>query len=253
MVPTKGTTVALRIRSLAAGFWAEARLPEVYPRDVEQAVALVLPVGIVKLPLLTATRVTEWLARNSIRISVEARPFDLMGCVVACRGHGLIFVCGGDPADEQRLTIAHETAHFLAHYLLPRQRVVRAMGNAITEVLDGEREATADERVAGILAGVRVGAHVHLLHRNGLADPRVGQAEDDADGLGLELVAPHDAVLAFLRTRHVEHLPSNEQQRALALRFGVPVRAFSCIVAGVTRNAPTGFVSETLAVIRRRL
>ena len=38
---------------------------------------------------------------------------------------------------EQRLTIAHEVAHFLADYLLPRQQIMRRLGVEMAAVLDG--------------------------------------------------------------------------------------------------------------------
>ncbi len=237
---------------VAQRFWAQARLPEIYPRDIEHAVALVLPVAIVKLPTLTTREVELWLSRNYVVIQVDTQRVDLMGCLVANRGHGIMFVCGGDPPDEQRLTVAHEAAHFLKHYKIPRERVLQALGEAITPVLDGEREATPEERVAGVLSGVRVGAHVHLVPREGLRESRVAIAEGEADDLGLELVAPRDAVLAFLRTRHVEQLGLAEQQRTLASTFGVPAHAFAAIVADHNRAHPGSFVADVLSAVRER-
>ena len=236
---------------LAQRFWSDARLPESYPRDIEHAVAVVLPVAVVKLPTLSTTEVAVWLSRNHVVAQLETRPTDLMGCLVASRGHGLMFVCGGDGLDEQRLTVAHETAHFLKHYLIPRERVVRAMGEAITAVLDGDRKATMEERVAGVLSGVRIGAHVHLLPRHEVEEGRVAKAEDDADDLGLELVAPREAVLAHLRTRHVEGLARTEQRRSLACRFGVPEHVFEALVTDFGRARPTSFLADALTMIRR--
>lgn len=241
----------LPAKDFAERFWAAARLPERYPRDIEHAVALLLPLTIVKLPTLTTTDVKQWLGRNRVAAQVAGEAASLMGCLVAHRGHGIVFVCGGDTPDEQRLTIAHETAHFLGHYLVPRERVLRAMGESIAPVLDGEREATPEERVAGVLAGVRVGAHVHLLERDGVTDERVTRAEDDADDLGLELVAPREAIIAYLRTRHVEQLGPTEQQRALASQFGVPGHAFARILAERNEVAPPSFVTDALSAIRR--
>lgn len=240
-----------RTEELAQRFWADARLPESYPRDIEHAVALVLPAAVVKLPRLNTTEVALWLSRNRIAAQVESQQADLMGCLIASRGHGLMFVCGGDEPDEQRLTVAHETAHFLRHYLIPRERVVQAMGQVITPVLDGDREATVEERVAGVLSGVRIGAHVHLLPRHGVEEGRVARAEDDADDLGLELVAPRDAVLAHLRTRHVEKLGPTEQRRALASRFGVPEHVFETLIEDFGRARPTSFLADAIPVIRR--
>jgi len=244
--------VSLLTSDVAQHFWTQARLPEMYPRDIEHAVALVLPVAIVKLPALTTSEVELWLARNDVVIQVGTQPVDLMGCLVANRGHGIMFVCGGDPPDEQRLTVAHEAAHFLRHYKIPRERVLQALGEAITPVLDGEREATPEERVAGVLSGVRVGAHVHLVPREGVRESRVAIAEGEADDLGLELIAPREAVLAFLRTRHVEQLGLVEQQRALASTFGVPAHAFVAAVADHNRVRPASFVADALSAIRER-
>lgn len=240
-----------RSEELARRFWADARLPESYPRDIEHAVALVLPVAVVKLPMLNTTEVARWLSRNRVAAHVETHQSDLMGCLVASRGHGLMFVCGGDGPDEQRLTVAHETAHFLKHYLIPRERVVQAMGESIIPVLDGDREATVEERVAGVLSGIRIGAHVHLLPRHGVEEGLVAKAEDDADDLGLELVAPREAVLAHVRTRHVEGLSPTEQCRSLASRFGLPNHVFETLVADFGRARPTSFLTDALTMIRR--
>ncbi|HZQ09243.1 MAG TPA: ImmA/IrrE family metallo-endopeptidase [Anaerolineae bacterium] len=34
----------------------------------------------------------------------------------------MIFLDGSDPANEQRITVAHEIAHFLVDYQMPRAR-----------------------------------------------------------------------------------------------------------------------------------
>ena len=54
-------------------FWVQTRLPEVYPRDIEHAVAIVLPVAIVKLPTLTTREVELWLSQNRMIIEVQAQ------------------------------------------------------------------------------------------------------------------------------------------------------------------------------------
>lgn len=240
-----------RAEDLAIRFWVDARLPDSYPRNIEHAVALVLPCAIVKLPTLSTVELKFWLSRHRIDAGLGPGRVDLMGCLVAKRGHGILFVCGEDPSDEQRFTIAHETAHFLQHYLLPRERVVRALGESIIPVLDGDRKASPEERVAGVLSGVRVGAHVHLFPRQEPGEERLAVAEYDADDLGLELVAPRQAILVYLRTRHVETLPPTEQRQALASHFGVPANAFAPVVTDHGRHRPASFVSDAISTIRR--
>jgi hypothetical protein len=244
------TVVNQSVEETAALFWIHARLPEVYPRDIEQAAALVLPIAVVRLPVLTTSEIGDWLSGQGVGSEVGPYSHDLMGCLVASRGYGILFVSGADTPEEQRLTIAHEVAHFLKHYVMPRARVIQVLGPGITAVLDGDREATAGERIAGVLSGVRVGAHVHLLPRPGLSAGRVAEAESEADDLGLELVAPRSEVVSFLRTRHVERLGAVDQQRALASRFGLPAHAFAQIFSSGT--GPTPFLADVLNTIRER-
>src|SRR5207253_2652044 len=120
-------------------------------RNLERAVALALPVTVVKLPRLHITSVGEWLIARGRKINMNFGTFDrpLRGCVIAWRGHAIIFVDGGDPEDEQRFTIAHEIAHLLLDYFIPRRRATASLGAQIGDVLDGLRPATAEERFVG--------------------------------------------------------------------------------------------------------
>lgn len=239
-----------RADEVARRFWNEARLAEGYPRDIEYAVALVLPLAIVKLPSLTADEVRSWLSSNGIGVNLKPHVTALMGCLVARRGHGVVFVCGSDSTEEQRLTIAHETAHFLEDYLTPRTEVVRALGVEILPVLDGEREATPTERVSGVLSGVRLGAHVHVLARGEFEDGRVARAESLADDLGVELLAPRQAIDAFLASREGERLGPIDLQQALATRFGLPTYVFAAVVEDHYRRRPESFATSVLSAIR---
>jgi hypothetical protein len=71
-------------------------------------------------------------------------------------------------------------------------------------VLDGVRAPTPEERLAGILGGLHLGTYTHLIERSevGTVDRvAVVEAEDRADRLALELLAPREAVLAQLAGR----------------------------------------------------
>ena len=165
------------------------------------------PLALVKLPQLNAQMIGQWLERRHIitplRLRQGARSRDqrdLHGGLVAYRGYGIIFVCGADDPAEQRLTVAHEVAHFLVDYVHPRQQVIQALGEHIAEVLDGLRKATPAERAAAILSHLRLGAHAHLLPRHGKDEDAqwvVAAAEDRAERLARELVAPQERVHAL--------------------------------------------------------
>src|SRR5213594_1213519 len=108
---------------IAQRFWSDTGLADSFPRDIEKAVALKLPLAIVKLPRVTVPVVRRWLQLRRVRAVVPDDRRDLMGCLVAYRGFGVAFISGADSGDEQRLTVAHETAHFLHDYMLPREQL----------------------------------------------------------------------------------------------------------------------------------
>lgn len=234
-------------------FWFESRYrSDVFPRPIEQAVCLALPVTVVRLEAVNGDLVGRWLSLYGIPARVpESR--QLMGCLVAYRGKGVIFVHGGDSAVEQRLTIAHEAAHFLLDYLLPRRQVVAAMGPGAEAVLDGDRLATIQERTTAILAHVRLGSHVHLLPRPGQEEGLgvVGQAESRADELATELLAPVDQREVYLR-RAVGM--SAEGCAALAEEmgeaFGVPAYVFARGIRAAAMVRPRSFLDEAIAAMR---
>src|SRR5207237_10778233 len=112
----------------------------------------------VKMPQLNTKVIGRWLERRRIVIPLPLDQRDLLGSLIAYCGYGIIFVCGSDDPEEQRLTVAHEAAHFLVDYLHPRQQVIQALGEHMVEVLDGLRKATPSERGAAILSHLRLRA-----------------------------------------------------------------------------------------------
>jgi hypothetical protein len=181
----------------AARFWDAAGGPEPFPRRLESAVLWALPVAIVKLPRLRVASVQGWLAAHDSALDLDVSDRRLCACLVAHRGVGVIFVDGADGDDEQRVSLAHETAHFLVDYLEPRERVLSRSGPNIAEVLDGRRQPTNAERIDGVLAGVPIGVHRHFLSR-GDGHGWISR-ESRADQLALELLAPRAEVLRRLR------------------------------------------------------
>lgn len=149
----------------------------------------------------------------------------MRGCLVAFGGDGYIFVDGTDPADEQRFSIAHETAHFMVDYWYPRQQALEKFGPAILEVLDGRRAPTFEERLSAIFGEVPIGVHSNLMEREneGQMNSAVWSIEDRADRLALTLLAPPEAVLNGLNLAATgyanrQDILKNRLQRA----FGLP-------------------------------
>jgi Zn-dependent peptidase ImmA (M78 family) len=240
--------------TLAHAFWAGTGLQDTFPRDIERAIAMKLPLTLVKLPQLNTKTIGQWLERRCILTPLPLDPRDLFGSLVAYRGYGIIFVCGADDQAEQRLTVAHEVAHFLVDYLLPRQQVIRALGEHMTEILDGLRKATPAERASAILSHLHLGAHTHLLPRPGQDEDEGGVAavEDRAERLARELVAPQERVHALLQDLSTRATVGSEDAcSALAAYFGLPPYTFDDIFQTINQRHPVSFLADMREVLRR--
>src|SRR5262249_27625624 len=143
-----------------------------------------LPLSVEALPALSVRRVAAWLRAAGSECPHIGPDRPLRGCLVAFGGAGFVFLDAGDPADQPRFTLAHEVAHFLRDYQQRRRRAVALLGPGVLDVLDGRRQPTPDERLHGVLRGVPVGVHHHLLARDerGRSEaPDVAASERDAD------------------------------------------------------------------------
>lgn len=209
----------LWVADLADTFWELAGSPEPFPRSLRRPIARALPMAVISLPQLRLGHVLDWLQRNRIGCSSSAADRALHACLAAWRGWGYVFLDGADPEDEQRLSLAHELAHFLRHYWHPRRMACRKLGDQVVEVLDGLRPPTTAERVHSLLALAPIGFHMHLLDRDpqgGLPAGTVLAAEDEADRLAYELLAPAEEVLHRSSDRR------NAMAELLRVDFGLP-------------------------------
>src|SRR5947209_16031284 len=100
------------IVALAEDFWERVGFREPFPRDLERVLVLSTPVFPVQVAGLCPGAVRHWLKQRdvSLPLSVPDRPLD--GCIVAYRGHAMIFVEEKLSPDHRRAVLAHEFAHF---------------------------------------------------------------------------------------------------------------------------------------------
>ena len=210
---------------LAARFWEDAGVEESFPRTLEQIVRCMNPgLAVHSLKRLSPQAVQDWLRSHGHAVELYTEERWLNGCLYAHRGTGFVFVEAELSPGWRRVVIAHETAHFLAHYAGPRRRTERRLGPTLLAVLDGERGATEAEQLAACLADVSVQPHVHFMDRTAegaYAEP-VAEAERLADELGLELLAPWQAVFASMRGRGPWPGIASDWQQVLQIRFGLP-------------------------------
>jgi hypothetical protein len=184
----------------AAAFWEAAGGLEPFPRTLRGPIARSgLELTLKELPALGVRSARRYLTGLGVVWKCSSSDRPLRACLAAHAGAGLILLDAVDPPREQVFSLAHELAHFLRHYREPRRHARRRLGDGITEVLDGRRPPTAPERVHAVLAGLALGPHVHLMHRGPrreLVSEQVAAAEEEADQLAYELLAPAAGVAA---------------------------------------------------------
>jgi hypothetical protein len=191
--------VPLWVSEAAAAFWEAAGGPEPFPRTLRPAIVrspLVLTVK--ELPKLSVRAAERYL--SALAIAWRGGPDrPLRACLAAFAGAGLILLDADDPPAERVFSLAHELAHFLRHYWEPRRRACQRLGDGVASVLDGKRPPTLAERIHALLGSVSLGLQIHLMERGPQWEflrAEAAAAEEEADRLAYELLAPAAAVAA---------------------------------------------------------
>lgn len=212
----------------AEAFWDAIGAIPPYPRNLSHVIGRAFHLSPIFLPNLCIRQVEQWLEHRQIAFRFLCQDRSLCGCIVAARGHGLIFVDSLDEEAEQRYTLAHETAHFLLDYLHPRQKALNTFGERILPVLNGDRPPTEGERIDAILSSVRLETYSDLMPRSphgGLDQSYILRAEQRADRLALELLAPSEQALSELLPLSPQ-TPDEQLQAAILLltsTYGLPL------------------------------
>ena len=227
----------------ATDFWTQIGRELPFPRNLEMVVSRGLPINHIALPNLNVKRIEQWFLERQAPYQLLCQNRALYGCIVAMRGHGFLFVDQSDSEAERRFTIAHEIAHFLLDYVTPRQKVLDVFGDSIRPVLDGERTPTRLELIDAMLSKVNFGVYVDMMPRSaqgGIDQGAILCAEDNADQLAFELLAPAEHVLnqpavlqtklPFARTRVIASL--------LMTEYGLPKQLAFRYSAFLTRHTP---------------
>ena len=220
------------IKQIAKSFWEDAVVTPHYPIGItllEQAICLSKNLTVVKLSKLTAAKIADWFYQKQVNIELQNDNGRLLyGYLYAHHGAGFTFLNGFEPPEEQCFTLAHELAHFILDYEVPRQRAVRTHGESILEVLDGLRPPTIQEQLSGILTGISVKPLSHLLDTpasGGFQRLKIWKVEDRADQLGLEILAPIQSIAGDVRKHQVSRRFDDMKEfieEILAKKYGLP-------------------------------
>ncbi|MFL5758160.1 MAG: ImmA/IrrE family metallo-endopeptidase [Thermomicrobiales bacterium] len=200
-------------------FWTMAGPPQASPRDLTSAAPRGFVVDQQIILGLCIDGIQRWFARRQCDVRFPEPDRGLRGCLTAVGGSAIIFIDGADGAAEHRFTFAHEIAHFLLDYRLPRDRAVKLLGPSILEVLDGIRRPTEAERLDAAINACPLGLHYHLLDRRERTG-HVSAVESKADQLACELLAPDEELELRFGSRHLSVV---ELSHELVQVFGLPL------------------------------
>lgn len=215
------------VENTALMFWEDVGTVPPYPRNLEDWFPFVYPLTVERLPDLTIGAINAWAQVHHSAYSFSGSPIRaLRGCLLPGET-GIIFVDASDSENEQRFTIAHELAHFICDYHLPRVRAVRLLGKNIIAVLDGKRKPTQEERLDGAIVDVPLRMPGHLMERpeKGVPSNTILSIEDRADRLALELLAPRDLLRQRMRQSDIPteyHTRFTYLATILSTDYGLP-------------------------------
>ncbi|HZZ81445.1 MAG TPA: ImmA/IrrE family metallo-endopeptidase [Gemmataceae bacterium] len=225
---------------LAAEFWRRAGAVEPFPRSLRVAIPAALELAVFPVANLTVHQIRARLERCNIECRGLGGDRRLRAALVARGGHGFAFLDACDPADEQRFSLAHELAHFLRDYWRPREQVRQRLGETALDVFDGIRPASHAERVQSLLGFAPIAFHVLLFERDAdgaISDDGILSAENDADRLAYELLAPATEVSAAVGNAR----SSDAIEHVLVEKFGLPglqARRYSALLLPTQRAEP---------------
>lgn len=211
-------------RKLAGLFWKRAGKRVPYPRELWMPLQRAFPVSIRQIEGLSVSAVYKELAFLGCGETSGSPNRPLRGCLVAFKGKGIIFLDTSDPPADKRFSLAHEAAHFIIDHWEPRSAVAREITPETVKVFDGEREPTVAERFKGITRGIIIRPYEHFMDRSADGNIQLSPvllAEDKADRLALELLAPASNVIG---DQKISGEPASEKSLSMVLagKFGLP-------------------------------
>lgn len=225
----------------AAAFWkAAGDKREPFPRDLRKPVLRSFPVAIIQLPRLSLGDASRWLRQRGVDRQLDGHDRLVRGCLLADRGHAFIFVDGSLESEDERITLAHETAHYWLHYQKPRSTAIAALGETIIEALDGDRALSPSEKFSAVMRNVPIGTYQHTLDRghDGLPSALTLAMEREADLLGFELLAPSGKVRS-------DSAPGQDCIELLCTCFGFPIAEATLWAKWIdARRHHDGFISR---------
>ena len=202
----------------ARRFWAKAGGWPPAPDLLDAVERSGVVVRVDAVPHLSADVVRDRLTRQGWATHSRTADRPLRGCLGASDGGGWIFLEALDPDDERRFSLAHELAHFLRHHL---ERRLYVGGFA--------------RRLRGVLRGVRPLDYLHLMERGeGFVSQDVRDAEEEADWLAVELLAPEEELSARLPP----DAGRGDIEAILRETFGLPKSAASAHSARLVPEEP---------------
>jgi len=211
--------------SIAGQLGRDYGQPIRYPIDLAGLLPFSFDVALVQIANLSVVQVNAWFSDKGSQPPSRDHPSRaLYGCVVIEQGHAFIFIDSQVTEAEQRFTLAHEFSHYVVEHYYRRQQVQRELGESFVAILDGKRMLTPEDQLIAMRRHIPLRPYQHFMHREAdgqIGERRISEAEQRADLLALELIAPHRLLLRRCAAREMFAMQAN-LYHDLVQQFGLP-------------------------------
>lgn len=223
---------SMQIQQVAKAFWKASLLEIKFPISttlLEQAILLTEPIAVIKLNKLNLLEISKYFTARGNSISCPLDNKELYGFILSHNGYTYIFLNGTESVQEQRFTLAHEFAHYLSDYKLPRQSIIEKCGVSIIEALNNKRHFTTEEKLLALVQGYSLKAFTYLLDASATSAferLHVWKAENKADELAMEILAPYTHILQDINRDSIVKSFSSLQQylpKLLQVKYGFTI------------------------------
>lgn len=217
-----------QIERIAREFWSTTDEKYRVNFDIAGAVEHLPAIDVIHIDRLSPGKVEDWLKDMSIEIQFGVNDRNLHGILFIRNEHACMFLDKADSETQQRFTIAHEMSHYLLDYQLPKERAMLELGTGIKEVLNGNVKATEYQLVLSLIKGVDIEPYTVLIEKKGqgsFSSWTNYNAENEADYLALELLAPRARVISdtISSTKRLTYSQFNRKSlELLTCKYGIP-------------------------------
>lgn len=219
-----------QIERIAREFWLTVDQEYRDGFDIVNAIDTSVFINLRRIKELSLKKLEEWLKEMTDQEEFNIDDRHLHGALIIKGPSIFMFVEASEDEVQQRFTVAHEVSHFLLDYHLPKERAILALGKEIEDVLNGNLPPSNIQRTLSAIKGVDIAPYSFLIEKTGngsFENWSNFNAENEADYLALELLAPRARVISetISSTKRLAYSQFTRKSKEILIeKYRIPVR-----------------------------